>query len=145
MKKLLITLLVSTCLASTAWAYETYPTQVVQQPHQQWNFKRLITFTRGETTKVRGQLSSLNLSLPAGHVDVAAYTPDGELLAQTTSQSLSSILTHTLRHRGGRRFSATMPQPLPQGSIVRVAFHQDSPESPESQATTTHNVNLAKY
>lgn len=141
MNKFFIALLISMCSFSTARA-DNISVEVTQQPNQQWQFQRLNAFTANNTTRVLGRLTTLQLThLPRGHVDVAAFSATGELLAETTTDYTPSLLTHRARRRGGVRFSTTFEQSLPADSIIKVAFHRDEPQS---KLKPLHAQNLAR-
>ena len=141
MNKFLIALFISTCVFSTAWA-DNISVTVVQQPNQQWQFQRLNAFTANNTTRVLGRLTTFHSThLPAGHVDVAAYSASGQLLAETTTDYTPSILTRRTKQRGGVHFSTTFEQLLPADSIIKVAFHRGEPQS---TLKPSHSQNLAR-
>lgn len=142
MNRFLCTLLLSICSISTVSAGENYPVEVVKQENQKWRFQRLNAFYGDDETKVTGRLTAhLSSGLPRGHVDVAAYTPSGELIAETTTNYVPSLLTHTMKKKGGVRFTATFDKALPSDAIVKVAFHRDEPRS---KVNPSHNGNIAQ-
>ena len=69
--------------------------------------------------------SRLQTSSPIGHLDIAAFDADGNLLAETTTYySPRMISTRTNRKRGAH-FSVSMPSLPEQPVSVKVAFHKD--------------------
>mgnify|MGYP001033758003 FL=1 len=143
MNKFLIALFISTCVFSTAWA-DNISVEVIQQPNQQWQFQRLNAFTSNNTISVLGRLTYRHSRyLPRGHVDVAAFSTTGELLATTTTDYTPSVLTRRAKRRGGVRFSTTFEQSLPADSIIKVAFHRDEPKS-TLKPLHGQNQNLAR-
>lgn len=142
MNRFLCTLLLSICSVSTVSAGDNYPVEVVKQENQKWRFQRLNAFSSDDETKVTGRLTAhLPRGLPRGHVDVAAYTPSGELIAETTTNYVPSLLTHTMKKKGGVRFAATLGQELPSDAIVKVAFHRNEPRR---KVNPSHNGNIAQ-
>lgn len=142
MNRILCTLLLSICSISTVSAGDNYAVEVVKQENQKWRFQRLNAFYADEKTKVSGRLTAnQRFSLPSGHIDVAAYTPAGELIAETTTDYVPAILTHRMKKKGGVRFTATFDQALPSDAIVKVAFHRDEPRS---KVNPSHNGNIAQ-
>ena len=110
MKKFLVSLLLGSCVIASAWAGENYSVEIVPQPDQEWRFQKLMAYSADASTKVSGRLtSSLPMGLPRGHVDVAAYSQSGQLIAETTTDYVPSMLTHTMKKKGGVQFSAWEP------------------------------------
>jgi hypothetical protein len=141
-KKFLVSLLLGSCAIATAWAGENYPVEIVSQPDQAWRFQRLLAYSADTTTTVSGRLTSnLPIGLPRGHVDVAAYTHSGQLIAETTTDYVPALLTHTMKKKGGVRFSVALDKPLPSGAVVKLAFHRDPPST---KVTPSHSGNIAK-
>ncbi|MCG8312678.1 MAG: hypothetical protein MI976_05630 [Pseudomonadales bacterium] len=129
-------------VSTSIWASEPYSVEVAVQPGQRWHFQRLNAHQVNETFRVSGRLTSnLLMGLPRGHVDIAAYSPSGKLLAQTTTYYVPSLLTHTMRKKGGVRFTATLAQPIPPDAVIKVAFHK---EQPKPQRRPAHSGNIAR-
>ena len=142
MKKFLVSLLLSSCAIGSAWAGENYSVEIVPQPDQEWRFQKLMAYSADASTKVSGRLtSSLPMGLPRGHVDVAAYSQSGQLIAETTTDYVPSMLTHTMKKKGGVRFSTVFDKPLPSDAVVKVAFHRDPPRT---EVNPSHSGNIAK-
>lgn len=60
-----------------------------------------------------------------GHVDVAVYGPEGRMLEQVSVSYLPGDLQQfKSQRRMGASFSARFPTMPPQGSTIRVAFHE---------------------
>lgn len=128
--------------ASTVWASDRYSVEVSRQHDQQWHFRRLTAFTSDGVAHVSGRLTaSLPYGLPRGHVDVAAYSPSGELLAETTTDYVPAILPHTMKKKGGVRFSTTLDTGIPDDAIIKVAFHR---EPPMTKTKPPHSGNVAR-
>ncbi|MBR9910286.1 MAG: hypothetical protein GYB33_08040 [Gammaproteobacteria bacterium] len=142
MKRFLCTLLFSVCSISTVSAGENYPVEVVKQENQRWRFQRLNAFQADNKTKVSGLLTAHQLfGLPRGHIDIAAFTPSGKLIAETTTNYVPAILSHKMKKKGGVRFTATFDQVLSPESIVKVAFHRDEPRP---KVNPSHSGNIAQ-
>ncbi len=137
-----IAVLVGTLGAAPAWANESYTALAVKQPSQSWYFQRLLASDNGEGIRVYGRLTAHTIfALPKGHVDVAAYSSKGDLLAATTTSYSPSLLTYRTKRRGGLHFSTELPGKLSPDSVVKVAFHRDEPQG---HTIPTPKLTLAK-
>ena len=142
MRTLLFSILLSAFFIPGSWASNAYSLAVVKQPDQRWQFQRMIAFTADSTTQLSGRLTAnLRFGLPHGHVDVAAYTPSGKLIAATTTNYVPAILTHSMKKKGGVRFSVEFDQILPTDAVIKVAFHQ---AEPYSSVKPSHKGNIAQ-
>lgn len=141
MSRFLSVLLLSACSFSIVFASTRYPVEVVNQPNQKWIFKRLSAFSNDSTTLISGRITSTQLLLPRGHIDIAAYAVSGELIAETTADYIPATLSRRTKRRGGVRFSAEFEKQLPSGSIIKIAFHKS--EIPTKQKPS-HKGNIAK-
>lgn len=59
-----------------------------------------------------------------GHVDIAIFSPYGEILERISAYHTPKIIKR--RHRAGGRkasFKVRIPDVPPQGSVVRIAYH----------------------
>lgn len=140
--KFLTVMLFSTLAAAPVFANETYNTEVVKQDDNRWKIQKVMVSSRQEGTHVSGRMTATNrFGLPHGHIDIAAYSPSGELLAETTSKYTPAILTHKKKQKGGVRFAANFTDKLPPNSTVKVAFHNN--ESGPSSGPE-HSVNIAR-
>ncbi len=142
MKRELGILIIFSMYGSTIWAGDRYPVEVSQQPDQKWHFQRLTAFTSDGLIHVSGRLNaSLPIGLPRGHVDVAAYSSSGELLAETTTDYVPAMLTHTMKKKGGVRFSTALDKAIPDDAVIKVAFHR---EQSIVKTKPTHSGNIAR-
>jgi len=140
--KFLTAMLFSTLVAAPVFANESYNTEVVKQNDNRWKIQRVIAYSRQEGTRVSGRITAINrFGLPHGHIDIAAYSPSGELLVQTTTDYTPSILTRKKKRKGGVRFAANLTEKLPSNSIVKVAFHRNE-QRPSSGPE--HSANIAR-
>ena len=142
-----MTRLLTRCVAiafvfvSFAWA-EPIALEVVRSPDQRWDFRRLAIFHDSQGMGVAGRLNARTDSgLPSGHVDLAAFGVDGQLLEATTAAYQPGKLTPTTRKKGGVRFVARFASPLPQGALIKVAFHRDG--VPSAGEKPAHQDNIA--
>ncbi len=127
-------------LATSAWAAPVN-VEIVDTPNQRWQFHRVTASESNNALEVSGRLNApLVMPRPSGHVDVAAFSPDGKKLAETTTRYVPSLLSPKLSRKGGVRFSATLPGALPPGSVVKVAFHAD----PVANTAPHHVANIAQ-
>ena len=144
MKRLLASLMLSISLASASLAAsESYTTEVITQPDQKWKFQRLRVQNIDETTKVFGRMTSslfARAALPRGHVDVAAYMPNGTLISETTTDYTPAMLTRNVKKGGGVQFYATFDSILPSSTIIKIAFH----EEPFVKVKPAHKENIAR-
>jgi len=114
---------------------------VVKHPSKAWNFTNVKAYVRDEGVRVKGYITADHtFGLPKGHVDIAAYSPKGELIAETTSKYLPRKLVYKARLRGKVRFSADITEVLPPNSILKIAFHS---EKPGTEPTTVHGKTVA--
>ena len=126
---------------SFAWA-EPIAVEVIRLPDQRWIFQHVSVLQDGQGLKVSGRLiARTDSGLPSGHVDLAAFGPDGRLLEETTAAYQPGMLTPKIRKKGGVRFAARVANPLPEGSLIKVAFHRDVVSSADEKPV--HQVNIA--
>ncbi|HVL00728.1 MAG TPA: hypothetical protein VM553_12990 [Dongiaceae bacterium] len=127
---------------SSAWA-DAPSIEIISDSAQKWDFRQVVATQTDQGWVVSGRLNHrMDVGLPAGHVDFAAYGPDGRLLAEATTHYSPSQLTPKSRKKGGVRFSVVVAQSLPDGARVRVAFH---PEPVQSESPTpSHSVNVSR-
>jgi len=133
-------MLFSAIAAAPVLANETYTTEIVKQADQRWQLQRVLAYSDQEGTRVSGRMSAIRrFGLPQGHIDVAAYSPSGELLSEATTDYTPSILTRKKKQKGGVRFSVNLSENLPPHSVVKVAFHRNE-HSPSSGPKHTNNI-----
>ena len=124
---------------------QTVSVEAVAYPSQEWHINRLQASESDKGWVIRGRLNAHSYSNPpSGHIDVAAYSHDGQLLAETTSSYSPSVLTPKLRKKGGLRFSAALDQALPTGAVVKVAFHPSEPSPSGTEERPGHTANIAR-
>ena len=141
MMKFLKLLLVSVLVVPVSWAGTGFEVEAVEIPYQRWYFKNLQVVEQDNVIQVKGKMNAINRSgLPSGHIDIAAYSPHGELVAETTTKYLPGALSKRTKRKGGVKFSAMFDQPIPAGSVFKVAFHKDD----WLESKPVHNENIAR-
>ena len=140
--KLITTILLTFALASPALAKEALTTEIVKHPGQKWYFQDVTSYISDDKSRVSGRLTAnTRFGLPRGHIDVAAYTPAGELLAEATTDYRPSTLTYKMRLKGGVRFSVDLPENLPADAVVKIAFHENERSH---RLSSIHTENIAR-
>ncbi len=133
--------LLGSVLSLSAYAGQ-FGVETIQQKNNNWRFQRIHVLPEADATVISGRLTAANrFRLARGHVDIAAFTPSGKLIAETTASYTPGILTRRMQRRGGLRFRATLDKQLPPGSIVKLAFHREPFIAPEPPA---HQANIAR-
>lgn len=69
--------------------------------------------------------TNANASSPLGHLDIAVYSTDGKLLAESATQYRPGIITTRANRKFGARFEAAFANVPAQPVKVKVAFHED--------------------
>ncbi|MFC3151772.1 hypothetical protein ACFOEK_12100 [Litoribrevibacter euphylliae] len=133
-----VTAFASVSLTFPASANEiSYKVEVVNQGQEGYEVKTVRASQQGNTTEVFGKLKGKPKS---GHVDIAAYSSSGELLAETTTSYFPSSLSSKRKKVGGARFSTDVLPKLPSDSVIKVAFHRDE----NTSSMPKHRTNTAK-
>jgi hypothetical protein len=120
-------ILVGRFIAAPAWASPSYTSEAIQRPTRRWRFQHLMASQQDQGVRIHGRLTANRPYSLKGHIDIAAYAPDGNLLATSTTAYIPSLLTCTAKRKGGLYFSADLAGELPPEAIVKVAFHRDQP------------------
>jgi len=123
--KLVIAIYLTAIVMLPAWGDENKPTiEIVKPPSSAWRFSRVKTYANNEGVRVKGRMTaSRSFGLPKGHIDIAAYKPNGQLITETTTTYSPRLLTNSVKRKGGVRFSTTVAKELPPNSTIKVAFH----------------------
>ena len=129
MKQIAIGLALSRALVNSAQAENSLPEiEVVNIDNQRWHLRQVtVNHTAAELTVFGRMDAHLRYGLPRGHVDIAAWSADNELIAETTADYSPRLLTRRASRKGGVRFSAKLPA-LPGDTVIKVAFHRDEPQ-----------------
>ena len=154
--KFLTTIVLSAALSAPVFASEAssydatygttfgniYDTTFVTHPNQRWVFQRVLATAVESGTRITGRLTAVRRKgLSKGHVDVAAFSPEGKLLAEAATRYSPSILTRKKKRRGGVRFSVDIPQQLPPNSMIRLSFHKNERSF---SSESIHSENIAR-
>lgn len=138
----LLVFLISVILSSLSWAGSAYKVGVSKHANQHWQIQHLVASRVDGSVKVIGRVTTgLPMKLPRGHIDIAAYSPEGRLLLETTTNYVPEFLTHSMIKRGGLQFSAILGETLPADTLIKVAFHRNDPRD---RAKPSHLENIAK-
>jgi len=141
--KLLIAVLLAAVASCTMYAEDDNQLSVAPITPQAsfWRFRNVNAYLMDKGVRIRGHLTASQLfGLPSGHVDVAAYSPDEELIVETTAIYTPWRLTRKTRRRGGVRFLADLAGVIPPGSTIKVAFHANNPGT---RSKSQHGKTLA--
>ena len=141
--KLLIAIYLAAIAVLPAWGAENKPIsiEIVKPSSSAWRFNRVKTSVSNDGVQVKGRMTaSHSFGLPRGHIDVAAYKPNGQLITETTTAYTPRLLTNSVR-KGGVRFSTTIAKELPPNSTIKIAFH--SKKSPIEQ-NPNHEKTIAR-
>ena len=92
------------------------------------SFKRLFTIEKDGVVVVKGTLKKRYPSsyTSKGHIDIAVYNPDGNLIEETTARYVPSLNSRKAHLKRGSRFSAALNLTPPTGSTIKVAFHSNA-------------------
>lgn len=115
--------------------------EIIKNPPTAWQFRRVNTYVSDKGVRIKGRITAnQRFGLPAGHVDIAAYSPSGELIAETTAEYTPRLLTYRTMRKGGVRFSAEITKVLPPSSTIKIAFHS---KIPVTKQKPTHEKTIA--
>lgn len=142
MKPIAIVLAMSLALVNSAQAGDNLPEiEVVNIENQRWHFRQVTVNHTDAGLTVFGRMNArLRHRLPRGHVDVAVWSADNELIVETTTDYSPRLLTRRASRKGGVRFSAKLPT-LPADARIKVAFHRDEPPKLKNPV---HDQNVAR-
>ncbi len=141
MKRIFVSVL-SLIISASVFSNDSFQVESVTQSNLKWQFQRIQVFQAELGVHINGRLNAQSLvGLPRGHVDMAAYTQSGELLATANSDSSVSLLTNKLKQKGGVHFSLYLTQAIPATSIIKLAFH----EGDYLPSQSAHDGNIAHF
>lgn len=120
------------CLNFTQAGNDKPDIKLVNTEDQRWRFRQ-VTVTQTKTgLAISGRMNAYNRhGLSSGHVDIAAWSVDNNLIAETTTDYSPRLLTRRVSRKGGVRFSAKLPL-LPPDSRIKIAFHPDEHQEPQN-------------
>jgi len=102
--------------------------EIINQPSKTWRFSAVNASPKGESVRVKGHIiADRSFGLPKGHVDIAAYSPEGELVVATTTHYKPRMLRYRAGRKGKVRFSTNIVDAPPQNSAIKIAFHSSNP------------------
>ncbi len=128
--KLINVIIAAILITVPACSGPSYKIAATKQPAQPWQFQRLMASQHDEGVRIHGRLTARRpYGLPKGYIDIAAYAPNGDLLAATTASHVPSLLTYRTKRKGGVYFTADLSEKIPLGSLVKVAFHREKPQT----------------
>lgn len=106
--------------------------ELVNTEDQRWRFRQ-VTVTQTETgLAISGRMNANNRhGLSPGHVDIAAWSANNNLIVETTTDYSPRLLTRRVSRKGGVRFSAKLPL-LPPDARIKIAFHPDEYQEPQN-------------
>ncbi len=115
--------------ALPAWAGTTNPVsvEIVNQPSKAWRFSAVNAYPDDEAIRIKGHIvADRRFGLPEGHIDIAAYSPKGELVGTATAHYKPRMLRYRAGRKGKVRFATNLTDAPPASSAIRVAFHSIS-------------------
>lgn len=127
--KLFIAVFLSSLITLPAWAGANNPIsiEIVNQPSKAWRFSAVNASPKNESVRVKGHIiADRRFGLPKGHIDIAAYSPEGELVVEITTNYKPRKLRYQAGRKGKVRFSANIVDTLPQNSTIKIAFHSSN-------------------
>lgn len=127
--KFFIAVFLSSLITLPAWAgaNNSASVEIVNQPSKAWRFSAVNAYPKDGSVRVKGHIiADRHFGLPKGHVDIAAYSPAGELVVATTTNYKPRMLRYRAGRKGKVRFSTTITDTLPQNSAIKIAFHSSN-------------------
>jgi len=127
--KLFIAVFLASFITLPAWAgiNNSVSVEIVNQPSKAWRFSAVNASPKDGSVRVKGHIiADRSFGLPKGHVDIAAYSPEGELVAATTANYKPRMLRYRAGRKGKVRFSTNITDTLPQNSAIKIAFHSSN-------------------
>lgn len=129
MKQIAIALALGLAFISSVQAENRSPeVEIINTDNLRWHFRRVAVNYTDTGLAVSGRMDAqLRFGLPRGHMDIAAWSADNKLIAETTTDYSPRLLTRRVSRKGGVRFSEELPS-LPADAVIKVAFHRDVPQ-----------------
>lgn len=122
--KFYILILLALYTVNPAFASESLKIHIIENDNEPLRIQQAISTKTVAGVWVHGRVTtSCGQHLPAGHVDIATYSPDGALIAQTTADLRSQNLSRREKRKGRVRFSGEVVGHTPPGSTVKIAYH----------------------
>lgn len=141
----IIILLMALALPACAVLESSFEFESVHVYTKEVYFQHLTAVVDDNQLVISGELKhSQTTVLPDGHVDVAVFSPEGNLVSETTATYTANTSVRNIRSAlklKGNRFRATLDRVPPSGSLIKVAFH---PKTNESNAKSDHELNITR-
>lgn len=116
--------------------------KIIKADYQRWHFSRLEFKQNKSDAIVSGRMtSSSRYGLPKGHIDIAVWSDEGDLMYETTTNYFPRSLSKRAFRKGGVRFSASVTTDIPTNAVIKIAFHQNQSEA---DLTPKHESNIAR-
>ena len=116
--------------------------KIIKADYQRWHFSRLEFKQNKSDAIVSGRMTaSARYALPKGHIDIAVWSNEGNLMYETTANYFPRLLSKRAFRKGGVRFSASVPTDIAANAIIKLAFHQNQLEA---DPTPKHESNIAR-
>lgn len=127
--KFFIAVFLSSLIALPAWAgvNNQVSIDVIKHPSKTWRFNNVKAYVSEKGVRVKGYLTADHtFGLPKGHIDIAVYSADGNLIKETTSKHFPRKLRYKAGRKGKVRFSADFAETLAPNSAIKIAFHSSN-------------------
>lgn len=120
---------------------QKYTFETIQPDDTHVTFHAVTTQDKNGTVVLHGSLfqKPYRSSHQSGHIDIAVYSPTGELIINTTAGYRNPINPAYAWYRTGVRFFTPLSLVPPSGSIIKMAFHVNQ----QRQPLETHGLNIA--
>lgn len=115
---------ISGCMASRVNLTESRKVSIERVPSAGIYFHGVYVHQEGEELVVSGEIKRRTPSVVAngGHIDIAFTTPEGKVIEKISTVYAPRVLSK--RSHRGSHFNVRLPLVPPNGSTVRVAFHE---------------------
>lgn len=126
--KFFIAVFLSSLITLPAWdnVNNSISVEIVNQPSKAWSFASVNVYNWDGAISVNGHIvGHRRFRLPKGHVDIAAYSPEGELIIATTTNYNPRKLRYRAANKWKVRFSTNIAEILPPNSTIKIAFHSN--------------------
>jgi len=137
--KFFIAVFLASLFTLPAWAgvNNSVSVEIVNQPSKAWRFSAVNAYSKDGAVRVKGHIiADRRFGLPKGHVDIYAYSPEGELVVATTTNYKPRMLRYRAGRKGKVRFSTNITDTLAQSSAIKIAFHSNNPSK---KANSVHH------
>lgn len=133
------------CLGITACAIvpTPYHFETVYPDTQHVKFYFMTSYEKNGNVVIHGTLfHKPNLPVrESGHIDIAVYSPTGDLLLETTGQYQTPVNARSAWSKTGVTFYIPLGMAPPANSLINLAFHV---ETHAEKSAAKHGVNIAR-